>query len=76
MKPGDLVTPVGGVAYMYDTIQPHLGISVSEVGKDRFGVVIDSGYTPHDIPYVQVLNIEGKIGWVGCKWVKVISETW
>jgi hypothetical protein len=74
MKPGDLVTPVAGGIHMYDTIQPHLGIFISTLCEDHLGVAIDSGYSAIDVPYVRILNAEGKIGWVRYERVKVISE--
>lgn len=75
MKPGDLVIPVSGGLYMYDTVQPFLGIYISVLHEDQLGVTIDSCYSAIGVPYIQVLNTEAKIGWVRYERIKVISES-
>ena len=71
MNPGNLVHPAGGGLHMYDSINP-FGMFTSTFLEDSIGIVIDSCYSPSDVPYVQILNSDGIKGWVRYERVKVV----
>ena len=70
MVPGNLVHPAGGGLHMYDSINP-FGMYISEFQENQVGVVIDSCYSPSDVPYVRVI-VNKSIGWVRYERVKVV----
>lgn len=73
MNPGSLVTPSYGSVHMYESIEPNLGIFISTMFIGDLGIVIDFGFSHWDIPYLQVLLPDGKIGWVRKEKVEVLQ---
>ena len=71
MNPGNLVQPTIGNLHMYDSINP-FGMYISVFQENQVGMVIDSCYSPSDVPYVQILNSDGIKGWVRYERVKVV----
>ena len=72
MKLGSLITPSCATVHMYKSIELHLGEYVSPFSFGDFGIVIDSGFSQWDIPYLKVLLPDGKIGWLRREKVEVL----
>jgi len=78
MNPGSLITPAAGGLHMYESIDGNHRIFISTLQEDHLGITVESGYSNTDfgarkaVPYVRVLNADGKIGWVRYERVKVV----
>lgn len=71
MKPGLLVKPKWGDVNMYGSINTHHRSFLGNFEENTLGVVIDSGFSPTDVYYYQVL-VDGKVGWIRAEWVEVV----
>jgi len=67
---GNLVHPTVGNLHIFDSVNP-LGTFTSTFPQDRIGIVIDSCYSPSDVPYIKIITGES-IGWVRYERVKVV----
>ena len=56
---------------MYDSINP-FGMYISIFLEDSIGIVIDSCYSPSDVPYIKIITGES-IGWVRYEKVRVVK---
>ena len=76
MKPGDLVQVPEDVghAYMYDHIDSGPRSVVGILSSCIPVLVIDSGISPSDIPYVKVVTTDGIIGWIRDEKLKVLMK--
>ena len=71
MNPGDLVqNRWGGYLPMYERIH---GIHSTHYFSTEIGMILDSGYSKTDVPYVHILISSGKRGWVRYEQVRVIQ---
>ena len=73
MKLGSLITPLHGEVHIYKSIDIHLGEYVTHLSFGNFGIVIETGFSQWDIPYLKVLLPDGKIGWVRMEKVEVLQ---
>ena len=71
MNPGNLVTNRwAGYTPMYDVIH---GVFVAEFRSHEIGMILDFGYSPTDVPYIQILTSRGARGWIRYERVEVIQ---
>lgn len=72
MKLGSLITPLRGEVHIYESIEIHVGPYITTMFFGDIGIVIDSGFSQWDIPYLKVVLPDGKIGWLRREKVEVL----